>query len=386
VALGHALRPLDTVLAVALACIAAAASFYLVESPIRHMKSLVAVPRRGLGLGAGLAASAAAVGLLVPALLPSLVGTGAPAPLLRSGFSLTVAEVQAQLAASLATRAVPLNLEPSLSSVGADLPAIYGDGCHLGYGATSGPACVFGDPGAHDTVVLLGDSHAAQWFPALEEISAAEHWRLISLTKSGCPPPDVTVPRGQGALAYPQCDTWRAWAVRQIAQIHPMLVVVSWERGLAQHAQPAAALGSLGSLVSTAYGSAWLDGASETFTALRAAAGHVVFISDTPFAPASGPSCLAGNMGDVQACDTPLRQAIPLPRVKRREIALAHDLGVIVVDPTRWFCTPAVCPVIVGNVLVYRDTDHVVPQYVEWLAPLLRDALAAATAGATKGG
>ena len=37
------------------------------------------------------------------------------------------------------------------------------------------------------TLVLVGDSHAAQWFPALERLAEREHFRLVSWTKSGCP-------------------------------------------------------------------------------------------------------------------------------------------------------------------------------------------------------
>ena len=46
---------------------------------------------------------------------------------------------------------------------------------------------MFGDRACARTVVLLGDSHAAQWFPALERLAEREHFRLIAWTKSGCP-------------------------------------------------------------------------------------------------------------------------------------------------------------------------------------------------------
>ena len=50
------------------------------------------------------------------------------------------------------------------------------------------PACVYGDRGARTTVVLFGDSHAMQYFPALQRIAGRRHWRLVELTKAACPP------------------------------------------------------------------------------------------------------------------------------------------------------------------------------------------------------
>jgi hypothetical protein len=44
---------------------------------------------------------------------------------------------------------------------------------------------------------------------------------------------------------------------------------------------------------------------------------------------------------------------------------------VTTIDPTPWFCTTTTCPVIVRNVLVYRDVSHITATYSRLLAPLL---------------
>ena len=36
------------------------------------------------------------------------------------------------------------------------------------------------------TVALVGDSHAAHWFPALNVIAKERGWRLVPLTKFSC--------------------------------------------------------------------------------------------------------------------------------------------------------------------------------------------------------
>ena len=60
-------------------------------------------------------------------------------------------------------------------------------GCHVGFLDATPTDCVFGDVTANATVVLFGDSHAAQWFPAMDRLGKERHWKLVSMTKSACP-------------------------------------------------------------------------------------------------------------------------------------------------------------------------------------------------------
>ena len=43
-------------------------------------------------------------------------------------------------------------------------------------------------PSSKTTVVLFGDSHAMQWFPALNGLAKEHDWRLVGLTKAARPP------------------------------------------------------------------------------------------------------------------------------------------------------------------------------------------------------
>ena len=88
---------------------------------------------------------------------------------------------------------MPSNLVPSLALASADNPVVYSNGCHLGFLQTQPGACAFGDPSSATTVVLFGDLHAAQWFPALAQLADADHFRLVSMTKSACSAADVRV-------------------------------------------------------------------------------------------------------------------------------------------------------------------------------------------------
>src|SRR5690606_6988761 len=88
-----------------------------------------------------------------------------------------------------------------------DIPAVYSDGCHLTVPETQVQDCAYGDRNSQTVVALFGDSHAAQWFPALEKLAAEEGFRLESYTKSSCPSVDVDI--YVDAILYDECETWR---------------------------------------------------------------------------------------------------------------------------------------------------------------------------------
>jgi peptidoglycan/LPS O-acetylase OafA/YrhL len=68
-------------------------------------------------------------------------------------------------------------------------PKVYLDDCHVNNGEVLSGDCTYGDKSSDKTIVLYGDSHAAQWFPALEKLANENGFKLVSLTKSACPAP-----------------------------------------------------------------------------------------------------------------------------------------------------------------------------------------------------
>ena len=51
--------------------------------------------------------------------------------------------------------------------------------------------CIFGDVTASTTVVLMGDSHAEHWLPAMDRIGRERHWKVYAMVKPACPVADV---------------------------------------------------------------------------------------------------------------------------------------------------------------------------------------------------
>jgi len=122
-------------------------------------------------------------------------------------------------------------------------------------------------------VVLFGDSHALQWFPAFEKLANRHGWRLLSLTRSSCSPAAVPVINSKLKRVYRECDGWRDSALARIREVKPRLVVVSSSTGyrsaLAGHPADPDGL----------WAAAW----ARLFAELGAGTGNVALLGDTPF-------------------------------------------------------------------------------------------------------
>jgi len=254
-------------------------------------------------------------------------------------------------------------LTPTPAKARNDIPVVYSDGCHLTAPRTTWATCAFGDTASSTVVVLLGDSHAAQWFPTMQAIATKQHWRLLSRTKSGCPAPDVTVFNKGLKRAYDECDTWRSAVLAEIASIHPALVVVAGtrtdslvDRGTGAKIDPANAAGE------------WQAGWSRTLAALEKSGVQTAVLRDTPWPGRDVPSCVQQHRANPSACDLS-RSALDSAAYDvgmAKGVATAHavDLSPLLCDATR-------CPVTLGKYLVYRDTSHLTATFAAALTPYL---------------
>ena len=226
-------------------------------------------------------------------------------------------------------------------------PVIYDDSCHVNNGETVSPECTYGDRGAKRKIVLFGDSHAAQWFPALERLANENNFELISLTKSACPGPAVEKV-DSGEYKNADCFAWRDNSLERIAKLKPYAVIFS---GF-QHFQ-----------VPDGYSSRrewWQAGQKRTLNSLRGNATHIVYITDTPHPKQDIPACLAG--GVISDCDDSERsEAISIPGLKA-------------VNPTPWLCSDK-CSSVINEQVAYRDGSHISIAMSESLAQPLGVAL-----------
>jgi hypothetical protein len=292
----------------------------------------------------------------------ALVSTAPAVPVpARTAARLTQARLAGLLRQGVETRRVPHNLVPPLTEAKQDVSLAWSDGCLVGGNATTNKTgCVFGDTNSHTTIVLFGDSHAAAWFPAVDAISQRQHWRLVFMGKVGCPAADVVVRHHDGS-PYTTCLTWRHNSERQIAELHPAMVVVTSSEYRASPADN----------VPTGHGNTWLNGLAAAFKALHRGTTHVVFVADVPRLKQPAVDCISAHIADVFPCTVARRKAFLWPNIRQRELKLAKAEGVVGIDPAPWFCTPDRCPVIADNMLIFRDGQHIMPEWSAFLAPLL---------------
>jgi peptidoglycan/LPS O-acetylase OafA/YrhL len=282
----------------------------------------------------------------------------------------TLAADEAQGAAQLAhaprLQRAATALRPAPRDAEADRGRSWDEGCLAGAEATSSPPCVYGDHSSRTTVVLFGDSHAMQYFPALERIAVRRHWRLVQLAKSGCPAAAVLVVYQVLDRVYPECDAWRDAALERIARERPALVVTSSSVAY-RVVEGGRVLDGDASLAALA------AGYEQTLSRLARMVPRVAVLTDAPRPPFDVPACVAGAMRDLRRCGFPRGAAVARARVLAAAARRAR--GVRVIDTAGQFCLRRLCPAVIGDVLVYRQTGHITATYARTLAPWLEERL-----------
>lgn len=246
---------------------------------------------------------------------------------------------------------VPEDLVPNLALASDDNPTIYAEGCHLEVAETVPRECHTGEG---DTVLLVGDSHAAQWYPTLQQLSAERGFRLVSMTKSSCPVIDLEIELSGKDKPYTECAAWNDEIQKYIRENPPELVVTtSLERyqvvGRVSNDEDALASG---------FRSSWdTIGRSEV---------PVLVLADTPYMASNVPDCIAANSSNPQECATDRTTAFLDHGVLSRAEQSAQ--GVTYVDLNSRICPGDQCEPIIGGVLVYRDAHHLSATYARTLA------------------
>jgi peptidoglycan/LPS O-acetylase OafA/YrhL len=366
-AVSHELGTTGKLMAVAVAYGFACLSFVLLEQPLRADPLLRNNPARAGLTGLAMTAAVIAIALLLPLLPPRTAqGSGHAAELSLTGTTSARTKALARrISTATRVRTLPANLTPSLKKAATDDPVIARDGCLVSFTGTRTPSkCErFGDTSSRKVVVLFGDSHAAQWFPAMESIAKKRHWRLAVFTKVVCSAADVKIYLDPKRGGYQACVTWRARTEARIKAIHPSLVLMT------SKVDGGDALGISGNV-----DRGWGQALTRTTARLTATGTRLVYLDDTPTPKGDVPDCLSAHPRAIQRCAQTREQASGSGR-RSAMVRAAADAGVTVISATPWFCSAKTCPVVVGNILVYRDESHISGAYIRLLAPLLSERL-----------
>lgn len=258
---------------------------------------------------------------------------------------------------------VPANLTPSLGELSDDLAEVFTNGCY----ADTVTVCEGGDPAGERSVVLAGDSHAGQWWPAINKAAKVHGWKLYLVGKNGCPLADVEITRSDTSEAWPSCATWQKEATASIVKLDADLIVY------ANHAQ---GYRTSKKSLESGFLKKWEAGVSKTLGELTTAS-PVLFMGQSPVLLGNPGICLAENIPNVQQCSTKLEQAVT-PDLRKLNETLAARAQAVYFDPSQLLCTPVECPMIAHNNVMYRDSSHLSATYSAQLAPKLAVVMEAA--------
>jgi peptidoglycan/LPS O-acetylase OafA/YrhL len=338
--------------AVAVSWIPTQLTHMLIEDPVRRAPMLSRLPNRAIALGLACTALALGVGIGLKAAQPTL-------------HTAPLSDVRG--AAALPEEAVPQEtataLRPNPLRARADRSRAYYEGCMIGIEGTNSNKCLYGDPHGDRTLVLFGDSHAMQYFPAVDELAELHHWRLIVLTKAECPPEELEVRSMVEDREYSQCDEWRQSAFERIETgDENTTVIMSGDTVYVPY-------GPNGEeLAGDEAAEAMEAGYIKTLRRIHEAGPRTVVIRDTPASSQDVPSCVSEDIKHLDRC------AFARPHEWDREYdvraaeAFPHTH---LIDLTADICPGEICRAVIGNALVYRDKSHLTATFARTLEPLL---------------
>jgi peptidoglycan/LPS O-acetylase OafA/YrhL len=236
------------------------------------------------------------------------------------------------------------------------------DGCigQNGRTPTMGRICRIGDRSSRRQIVLLGDSHAYMWLPALLEMAWRDHWAVVPLVRLGCSP-GWWINNDRSA----SCRKWYDWALGQIRRLRPRVTLLG---------------GSIGERPSPAVRAA----TAGVIAAARALEplGPVVVIGDPEGLHQDPIDCLLSRRASMARCTTTWPRA-SLKAYNEVDRA-AKQLGVGFLRTRGFACYQRQCPAVVGRMIAWRDNNHVSAVYSAELADAFRAGFLRAVANARR--
>ncbi|GAB3587506.1 acyltransferase family protein [Calidifontibacter terrae] len=341
----------------------------LLENPVRFAGALKRAPWLAIGVGAVCTLLGVSAGGALAAAGNGEVKQAASADVRGVGDAIGKTGVTTPAKPGQKAPPNPLLLPPDPAKIDLAIKSITPDplraaqdvpkhSCLIQIEVTIPKKCVGGDPNGSRTLALVGDSKADMWADAVSKYAADHHLKLEIYTKASCPLTTEPIYRTASAgHNYRQCTTWVSTMLQKLTQQRPVAVVTS---GYAAHAIAANGSADTG-LMTKGYVDAW--------TRLKQSGIPVIAIADVPDTTGNDTSvCVSGHRGNAnQACAYEKNGGSGSASLQQA----AQQVGSQFVTVNDWVCpTDKTCPVVVGNVLVFRDDKHLTQAFVTSLYPV----------------
>jgi peptidoglycan/LPS O-acetylase OafA/YrhL len=328
-------------------------SYALVENPLRRMRSPMATAVVVAVCAAAVLATAAVSLAAIDRKqrqFETVAGDATVPALLRTTDSSArggaLPDVVAAVKAARDGAPIPSGLVPPIGQL-RNIPAPYAppEGC-IGEDRNSkstSKICRLGDRSSRKLIVLMGDSHANMWLPALLGMARRHHWQVVPLVRLGCTP-GTWITSGR-----PSCRKWYQWAFDRVRQLRPRVTLLGGS--IDERATSTTRLATAGVIA-----------ASRKLKRL----GPTVVIGDPEGLDQNPIDCLLSRQASMAHCTTTW-SAVSLAAYNQVSLA-AKDLGVGFLRTRGFVCYQRQCPAVVDRTIVWRDTNHISAVYSARLA------------------
>lgn len=365
-AIGRALGTFELVLLLVVALIMSELSYRLVEQPFRRGSLLRSTPR-AWAIGAASVAVVVAASFAFSSVGESRV-TAAAAEFEQESKTPGSCFGAAALDHICPDPFAPVGLSAALAGHN-DLPmASRKPRCSDDLGPFSTVTCQYGDPAGTRTLLLWGNSHAAAWSDAFDQVGKELGMKVVVASRSGCPsstePPPPNEFRETTAEELAGCKQRNEWILSTLVPQADVVVMADLRAGYAD-------------------GSRSLDGYVDAINRVKQAGKQIIWLSDVPLtdgviARRDGPECLQLH----GQCTNPVDRALVAQVVTTQMEQRVPDLKTI--DVSSRFCDQVQCYSAVGGVSVYFDGLHLSGTFSRslgpWLAKQITGCLADSTA------
>lgn len=224
--------------------------------------------------------------------------------------------------------------------------------------------CKLGAEKSAIKIALIGDSHAGHYAGAFVDLAKKNKWEFDLYSKGGCPFSDTQ--RVHDAILRASCEIWVDKSKELLISSGYDLVVTSqvsgveWEMRNGYTEQDSA-----------------MNGLISIWTSLNKAGLPVIVIKDNPRPIARVIDCL--RFKSQEECQAPRSNSFLFDPQIGAAKALENK-AVSLIDFDEIYCDAQNCFPVIGNVIVYRDANHLTNTFTKTLAQYIKPAILRALA------
>ena len=206
--------------------------------------------------------------------------------------------------------------------------------------------CELGSKDGQIRVAAVGDSHLAQFAGALNVLALRNNWKIDMYAKGGCPFSYAV--RKHDAMLTRNCPIWVDKVSEQLREKKYDVVITSQRAGVDWVGGDSQAS----------------SGLSDLWQELLASGNRIIAIKDSPYPGQNNVSCL------LTGADCKFERSNALKFDPQVEAASSNPKAKLL-NFDSVYCQATKCLPVIGNVVVYRDDNHLTDTFARTLAPYI---------------